>query len=510
MIELRLRFVAVLVVAGLIVGYWDTLQNYWDHWTRPTAAASGALDDGMEFYCPMDPHIVRDRLEPSGAVPKCPICGMPLSKRKKGEPLKLPPGVVGRVQLSPDRVRLAGIRTEEAQIQPLTRDIRTVGVVAYDESRRSRLVTRVSGYLELLYVNKTFVEVGKGEPLAEIYSPELYTAAHELLIARQANRASMLSVSRDKLKLLGVDEREIEQILREGKADVRLTVRSPADGRVIEKKVVEGARVEAGQTLFEVADLSAVWIEADIYERDITAIHPDQAVEATLDAFPDQIFQGQVSLVYPEVNPATRTNRVRFTIDNAEGLLRPGMYATVRLTTPAQEIEPFRTRLAMLKSESADDSALRAAQKVCPVTGLKLGSMGEPVRASADGQPLYLCCVGCEPQLAERPDYFASRLRTVTDEGVLTVPERAVIDTGHQTIVYVERQPGVFEGVEVKLGPRSGGRYAVIEGLLPGDRVAAAGAFLVDAETRLNPTASAAYFGASGGPSSGHLRRRHD
>jgi YHS domain-containing protein len=129
--------------------------------------------------------------------------------------------------------------------------------------------------------------------------------------------------------------------------------------------------------------------------------------------------------------------------------------------------------------------------------------MGAPVRTDAAGRPVYLCCAGCEEKFADRPDYYFARLQTVADDGVLAVPESAVIDTGTQKIAYVEREPGLFEGVVVTLGPLADGYYAVIDGLLPGDRVAAAGAFLVDAETRLNPAAGSTYFGASGAPSIG-------
>ena len=126
--------------------------------------------------------------------------------------------------------------------------------------------------------------------------------------------------------------------------------------------------------------------------------------------------------------------------------------------------------------------------------------MGTPIRAAVDGRIVMLCCPSCQEKLAARPDYYLARMSKVTDDGVLAVPEQSVIDTGSQKVVYVEREPGVFEGVAVTLGPRAEGYYAVIDGVLAGDRVAAAGAFLVDAETRLNPSASAAYFGASGGP----------
>ena len=162
----RLRFIAVLAAVALLVGYWDTVKNYWDKWTRPQAAASRELGPGKEFFCPMDPQVIRSSYEPNGDVPKCPICGMPLSIREKAEAVALPPGVTGRVQLTPERIQLAGIQTVPVEFRPLSKQITTVGYVTFDESRLSRVVSRVSGYVEKLYVDTTFATVRQGEPLA--------------------------------------------------------------------------------------------------------------------------------------------------------------------------------------------------------------------------------------------------------------------------------------------------------------------------------------------------------
>ena len=519
MIEVRLRFIGLLVGIGLLFAYWDTLQNYWDKWTRPRTAAAAA-DADHEFYCPMHPEVVRPTLEPNGEIPKCPICGMPLSERKKGEAPELPPGVVGRVQLSPERVRQAGIATVPVSYEPLAREIRTVGYVTYDESRLSRLVTRVGGYIETLHVDRTFETVAPGDELAEIYSPELYQAAQELVLLKSGNTSAglrdMLGSGREKLELLGIVDAEIDAILKSGKASPRLTIRSPQQGHVIRKEVVEGASVTAGDTLFEVADLSVVWIEADVYEKDIPLLRVGQEIEAAVEAYPGRVFTGTVSLIHPHLERATRTNRVRFELENPGHELRPGMYAAVTIKTPVAKLEPFQSRIAQRRQRPSGDNPaeLIAWQQTCPVTNQKLGSMGPPVPVDLDGRTVYICCQGCEDKLEAAPEKYLDRLAPPPADAVLAVPQQAVIDTGAKQVVYVEREPGVFEGVEVVLGPRSGDLYPVLSGLAPGDRVAAAGAFLIDAETRLNPAAASAYFGASGGPqegrSSGGARRADD
>jgi len=427
-VEVRLRFIAILVITALVIGYWDTITNYWDKWTRSAPAEIGKLVKDEEFYCPMHPQVIRDNFDPNGQVPHCPICGMPLSLRKKGEASKLPPGVTARVQLSPERVQLAGIETIEIGYQPLTRQTVTVGNVTYDQSRLSRIVSRVSGYVEKLYVDKTYVMVKQDEPLAEIYSPELYATSQELLLAAERGANSeLVAPARQRLKLLGVSDEEIDAMIASGKAIPRLVIRSPRAGQVIGKEIVAGARVEEGMTLLDIADLSTVWIEADVYEKDMAYLRPGQAIRATVEAVPNRIFRGEVSLIYSQLDPATRTVRVRLKVNNDSGELRPGMFATVRIDTPLDGAEQFKS-----------------------------------------GR-------------------------------VLAVPERSVVDTGTRQIVYVEREPGLFEGVEVQLGPRVGEFYPVLSGLEPGQKVAAAGAFLIDAETRLNPSVGT-YFGASGGP----------
>ena len=503
-IEVRLRFVGILVLIGLVFGYWDTLRNHWDKWTRPGAAAV-ALDSDTEFYCPMDPQVVRDSLEPDGSIPNCPICGMPLSKRKKGEAAELPAGVLSRVELSPERVNMAGIATEAVSYEPLVREVRTVGYVTYDEAKLSEVVTRVGGYVEKLYVDETFQTVAEGDPLAAVYSPALYQAAQELVLLQGGTLDNLVGIAREKLRLLGISDKEIDEIRKTGKTDARLVIRSPQSGHVLRKNVVEGSRIEEGQTLFELADLSTVWIEADVYEGDLALLREGQKVEATVEAYPGRIFTGTVALIHPHLERVTRTNRVRFELENPGHVLRPGMYATVLLTTPVAETEPFRSEIAGRQAPppGADPAALIAWQEDCPVTGLKLGSMGKPLPVSVAGETVYICCKGCEDKLKKSPDEYLAKLAAPPTDAVLTVPQTAVIDTGERQIVYVERDHGVFEGVEVELGPRAGDRYPIVSGLSPGDKVASAGSFLIDAETRLNPAAASAYFGATGGPQSG-------
>ena len=511
-VELRLRFVALMAITGLTFAYWDTIWNCYDKWMRPAGDRHVAVS-GIEYYCPMHPSVVQE--EPG----KCPICGMPLAKRKKGETSSLPEGITSRVQLAPFRITQARIRTAEVAYAPLAQSLTTVGYVAFDERRLANVASKVPGKtrVETLYVNFGGKDVKAGEPLAELYSPELSQAIAELRTAHNAqqesaglqtaaarsllgDRRNMVRLSSEKLKRWGITQAQIEEILRLGKDDYKIPILSPIGGTVVKKNVVEGQEVQEGFAMFEVADLSHVWVQAQVYEHQIGLVHEGQAVEASVEAFPGRTFPGNVAFIQPTLDPTTRTVEVRFDLENLVRRLRPGMFATVTLKTPVAETPAFQGRLAAMPhahGEARAASLTAEEQKNCPVTHAKLGSMGEPIPVDVEGRKVWTCCGACPPKLKALPAKYLARLAPAPSGEVLSVPESAVIDTGSRKIVYVEAEAGVFEGRVVVLGARIGDRFPVLEGLAPGEKVAAAGAFLIDAESRLNPAAAPS--GADGG-----------
>jgi Cu(I)/Ag(I) efflux system membrane fusion protein len=480
-IELRLRFIILMVITGLAFAYADTLWIHFEKWARPpTERAIAPL--GPESFCPMHPSVVQD--QPGN----CPICGMPLATRKKGEGTGLPPGILSRVQLTPLRVAQAGIRTVTVGFAPRSEKLAAVGVVGFDGGRRSLVASDLRGKarVDRLHVVADGCSVRAGQRLAELYSYDVAQAIRVYLDAVRARkgegatsrnsartplgdpdeRVRLATVS---LRVLGVRQEQIDAL--DGSSD-RLPILAPTGGVLVRRHVHIGQVVTEGSLLFEVADLSRVWLEAGIFEDDLGRIAVGSQIEAAVPAYPGLKFTGSLSSVSPTIDPGTRTSTARFDVDNPEQRLRPGMFATV----------------AMAFVGSQDPGP---APSTCPVTGARLGSMGPPVAIKLAERTIWLCCAGCEPTLRSIPDRYLARQVPAAAGAVLCVPESAVIDTGTKTVVYVGTETGVFEGRTVALGPRCGDRYPVLEGLVPGERVAATGAFLIDAETRLNPPTSA-------------------
>lgn len=480
----RVRFLAVLAAVGAFIGYFDAVKLHWDRWVHPSAAAVRHVPAGKEFFCPMDPQVTRVAYEANGDVPGCPICGMPLSLHDRPANEELPPGVIGRVNISPERVAMAGIRTVTVDYRPMARQTKTMGHVTVDESRTARVISRVEGYVEKLCVAETFASVRKGDPLAEIYSPRLNIAARRLVLAAKDNADSELIASlRGELLLQGGDSDDIDRMVAAGEVPTRLVIRSPQSGCVMEKKIVFGASVEPKATLFEIADLSSVLVEAEVYQKDLVFLSVGQAVDVKVDAWPQRTFRGELAVIDPRIEMAARTNRIRVRLDNAGGELRPGMHADVKIETPLETIEPYKS-LSVRNPPAARKNQDQPAADSPPAAP-----------PSTDGPSATAASAG--DSLAPRSSPEATRAV------FLVVPESAIIDTGDQTIVYVESAEGQFEGHEVELGPRHNGSFPVLKGLSAGDKVAMAGSFLVDAETRLNPAVASTYFGAGGGETLG-------
>lgn len=327
------------------------------------------------------------------------------------------------IEIAPEKQQLIGVRTLKVAARPLSRTIRTVGRIEYDEKKLATVNTKVDGWIEKLFVNYTGRHVQRGEPLAEIYSPELLATQKEFLnllrwtksatggasaeLERMlaADAAAILDAARERLRLWDITDEEIRRIEETGRPVRTLTIYSPVTGYVVQKTALQGMRVAPGEKLFDVADLSTLWIVADIYEYELPLVTVGQAARIRLSYFPGKEFPSRIEYIYPALSPDTRTAKVRFTIPNPSGQVKPQMFTDVEL----------------------------------------------------------------EIGLGKR----------------LAVPEDAVIDTGERQIVYVHRGEGYFEPREVSLGLKADGLVEVTRGLKAGEEVASSASFLIDSEAKL-------------------------
>jgi len=246
------------------------------------------------------------------------------------------------VMLTPAEARRIGVTYAAATVGPLSREVRTVGQVAYDETRVTAVAPKVDGWVEQLYVNYTGQPVRRGQPMFTLYSPMLVTAQEELLLARRLTgdvsagtpeavrgASDLVASARRRLRYWDVPEGEIERVERTGEVRRALTLVAPASGFVVEKSVVAGQKIMAGDPVYRVADLSVVWVEGEVFEQDLAAIRVGQGAAAEFEAFPGERWAGRIAYVYPTLDPETRTARVRVELANAGLRLKPGMYATL-------------------------------------------------------------------------------------------------------------------------------------------------------------------------------------
>ncbi len=349
--------------------------------------------------------------------------GMPgmAQPEQPGKPSGEAPAEAPTVEISPEKQQLIGVKIATVSMKPLKKVIRTVGRIEYDEQRLRTVNTKVEGWIEKLYIDYTGRYVRKGEPMAELYSPELLATQEEYLsilkwrggkgadtrtgamISKDAE--ALVDAAKKRLQRYDISEEQIRELEQTGKARRTLTIYSPADGYVVQKMALQGMKVMPGEKLFDVADLSTVWVIADVYEYELSVIRVGETASISLSYIPGKEFKSKIDYVYPTLSGETRTARVRFTIPNPGGRLKPQMYSTVEIK-------------------------------------ISLGSK-------------------------------------------LAVPDDAVIDTGTRQIVYVDKGDGYFEPREVMLGMRAEGYREVLMGLKAGEKVAASAAFLVDSEAQL-------------------------
>ncbi len=249
----------------------------------------------------------------------------------------------GVVRISPERVQMIGVRSEAVARRTLVRPVRAVGTVQFDERRTYVVSTRYEGWIERLLVNTTGESVRQGQPLMEVYSPDLVLAQQEYALLRQSiadggggaeTSRRLLEGALQRLRFLDVPAGAVASLKRGGRPQDRVTIPSPVSGTVIEKPSVQGMRFMAGDPLYRIVDLSTVWVIAEVFEQDLASVRAGQEAVIGVKAYPGRSFAGRVGFVYPTVADQTRTAQVRIEIPNPDGLLKAGMYASVEIVSP--------------------------------------------------------------------------------------------------------------------------------------------------------------------------------
>ena len=377
-------------------------------------AAEGAK--ATIWTCSMHPQIKMP--EPG----KCPICGMDLIPVGGGSNENTSDTTVS---LSERATKLAGVRTASVRRAETAVEVKLLGRLEYEETRERTITPWTAGRIERLYVSSVGAGVGPGQVIADLYSPEVYSAHQDLIQARrqlstlgnaipvaQFAAKGAVEASRNRLMLLGVTNADLDKMEKSDTPWRTVKIRSSYGGTVLELLVHQGAYVNAGTPMFRVADLSHLWVQLDAYESDLARIKLKQEVSLRVETFPGELFKGKVSFIDPVVDPRMRTARVRVEVSNKDGRLRPGMFA-----------------------EAVLDAAV----------------------AKSGNLPL-------------------------------VIPATAPLFTGTRSVVYVEvtgKERPTYEAREVRLGPRAGDLYPVVSGLEEDDRVVVQGAFRLDSDLQI-------------------------
>ena len=359
--------------------------------TPDTGAASQAVRKPLYYRNPMG-------LPDTSPVPKKDSMGMDYIPVYAEEAASAAPGTV---VISPERVQMLGVRTEQVRLRPLERGIQASGTVTVDETRQHVIAPRFEGWVERLHANQTGMAVRRGQPLLTVYSPQLMAAQEEYRIADAAARrlrtgdaetaarmARLRDAARDRLRNWDISEAQLAHIGHKSSGNLVLT--SPANAVVMEKPIIQGARFEAGETVLRLADLSTVWVVANVPASQAGTLRTGQPARFTSPTLPGEVFEGNVSFIQPVIDAATRTLGVRIVLPNPDGTLRPGLFGNVELRSDAGPAVLTVPRSALIDSGTRRVVLVQVAEgRYAPrsvVTGQRTADSVEVLEGVAEGE----------------------------------------------------------------------------------------------------------------------------
>lgn len=461
----KIAKVILIVLAVFVVGYVvKGIRRPAEPVTAHTQTSESSDNEQQWWTCSMHPQIRQPK------PGKCPICFMDLI------PIASSGSDLGERQISFSEaaIKLMEIATAAVERKFVTAEIRMVGKIDYDETRVKNITAWVPGRIDRLFVDFTGITVGKGDHMVELYSPELISAEAELLQALKAadnvktatselvtrTTLATLDAAREKLRLLGLTNEQINKIESSGRTVTHITIYSPIGGVVIHKNATEGVYVDTGTPIYTVADLSRLWVKLDAYESDLPWIRYGQKVEFATEAYPGEVFEGTINFIDPVLNDQTRTVKLRVNVDNTDGKLKPQMF--VRAVVRSQVALGGRVMVPEM-----------AGKWICPM---------HPAVVKTEAGTCDVC--GMNLVTTESLGYVVDTPK----EAPLVVPASAPLITGTRAVVYVQvpgKEKPTFEGRGIILGPRAGGYYLVKQGLTEGELVVTKGNFKIDASLQI-------------------------
>ena len=462
-------FLAAVLLAGILflisIGIAQRIG-----WIGSAGESAARVDhDHAEtiYTCPMHPNI----RQPTAG--RCPICDMELALATSGADS----GDSISVLIPQASRRLANIQTAIATLESLSTELHTIGSIEVDESRQATIASYIDGRIERLFADYTGVSVTTGDHLAVVYSPQLYAAQIEYVESGKAlakmtpstlkiireTQIKLVANSRHKLVELGMTTEQLAKLDKTGIAESRLTIYSPLGGTVTGKMTQEGKYIKSGEPIYQIANLSTVWLVLKLYPEDASHIRFGQTVHAEIASKPGTILQGRVAFIDPVVNTTSRTVGVRVEFDNTNKELRPGDYARATIAIPiGTSGEVYDQELAGKWISPMHPQVIRDTPGDCPICGMKLVSTKE---------------YGFSDTPIDQPKS-------------LSIPRSAVLLAGNNSVVYVETNPGRFEIRRVILGQLLKNRAIILSGISAGEKVATSGNFLIDSQMQLagNPS----------------------
>ena len=338
--------IAALIIAALAAGYWLGSRD-----SGIVQQGSKAVSNAAEAPKPQRKILYYRNpmgLPDTSPTPKQDSMGMDYTPVYEGEQES-----GGQVNLSAEKIQKLGVKTEMAVLRNLQRTIRAVGITQVNEQHLYTVAPRFEGWIDKLHVNTTGQRVTRGQALMEVYSPELSSAQAEYAAAAQAGMRQLAESSLARLRNWGIDEAQLGELGIVGQARRTLTLNAPASGIVLEKNAVQGMRFMPGEALYKIADLSTVWVTADVFEQDLVLVKTGQKASITVNAYPGRVFTARIAYVYPTLNTQTRTTQIRLELANPNGLLKPGMYAEVHLAAAGN------TKVLAIPTSAVIDSGTR-------------------------------------------------------------------------------------------------------------------------------------------------------